>query len=120
MSPLDPQRIRSQLQRDKGWLNQLYCASNYLQSKRILNFAEDAKLETLIKYLNLLSNGVIKIKRQSFEAIEKKHYKLIKKYFESKVSAQNMLQSPREQKLKILIKLANAFPHLLYPLFNET
>ena len=72
MALRETERFKSYLQRDKDWLNQLYCSPNSQNDKRILNFASDAKLDTLIKYLHFLSNGIIKIRRQSFESIEDK------------------------------------------------
>ena len=119
MSLRETGRFQSYLQRDKEWLNQLYCSSNSQNDRRILNFASDTKLDTLIKYLHFLSNGVIKIRRQSFESIDSKHFRAIKKHFESKASLRRLLKLDRQNKLKTLQKLSGAFSHLLYPLFNE-
>ena len=119
MALRETERFKSYLQRDKDWLNQLYCSPNSQNDKRILNFASDAKLDTLIKYLHFLSNGIIKIRRQSFESIEDKHYRAVKKHFEAKSSVRRLLKFERQNKLKTLQKLAGSFSHLLYPLFNE-
>ena len=67
------QRFKTLLIRDKQWLGELYLATNILQSNRILNFATDTKLDTLIRYFHFLSNGAIKIKAASFESIRKSH-----------------------------------------------
>ena len=101
MSSRETERFKSYLLRDKEWLNQLYCSSNYQNDRRILNFAADTKLDTLIKYLQFLSNGVIKIRRQSFESIDSKHYRAIKRHFESKASIKRLLKLDRANKLKI-------------------
>ena len=66
MSNSEQQRFRNYLVRDKEWLQQLYTSTNTLQTKRLLNFATDTRLDTLIKYLHYLSNGAIKIKRANF------------------------------------------------------
>ena len=92
------QRFKALLIRDKPWLGELYLSTNILQSKRILNFATDTKLDTLIRYC---------------------HIGFVKKHFESKTSLNRILQSEREEKLKILRKLSASFSFLLYPLFNE-
>ena len=113
------QRFKALLIRDKQWLGELYLSSNVLQSKRILNFATDTKLDTLIKYFHFLSNGAIKIKASSFDSVRKSHVSFIKKHFESKAGLNRILQAEREEKLKLLRKLGASFPYLLYPLFNE-
>ena len=63
MSNSEQLRFKNYLIRDKEWLESLYTSTNTLQAKRLLNFASDTKLDTLIKYLHYLSNGAIKIKR---------------------------------------------------------
>ena len=118
MSNSEQQRFKNFLIRDKEWLESLYTSTNTLQAQRLLNFATDAKLDTLIKYLHFLSNGAIQIKKANFEAIPNNHLRWIKKHFETKVALTRGLQLPREEKLKRLRRLVNSFAHLLYPLFN--
>ena len=113
------QRFKALLIRDKPWRGELYLSTNILQAKRILNFATDTKLDTLIRYFHYLSNGAIKIKTASFESIRKSHVSYVKKHFETKASLNRILQSEREEKLKVLRKLAASFSFLLFPLFNE-
>ena len=119
MTNSEQQRFKNYLLRDKEWLESLYTSTNTLQAKRLLNFASDTKLDTLIKYLHYLSNGAIKIKRANFEAIARNHLSWIKKHFESKVALNRGLQLDREEKLKRLRRLVPSFPYLLYPLFNQ-
>jgi hypothetical protein len=113
------QRLRALLIRDKQWLGELYLANNILQTKRLLNFGADTKLETLIKYLHCLSNGSIKMKKSTFEKVKNSHITFVKRHFETKAALNRLLQSDREEKLKILRKLCASFSYLLYPLFNE-
>ena len=54
MSNSEQQRFKNYLIRDKEWLESLYTSTNTLQAQRLLNFATDAKLDTLIKYLHFL------------------------------------------------------------------
>ena len=84
MSNSEQQRFRNYLVRDKEWLEQLYTSTNTLQTKRLLNFATDTRLDTLIKYLHYLSSGAIKIKRANFEAVKVSHLAVIKKTLKAK------------------------------------
>ena len=116
---MSKEQLKSALIRDKLFLKELYESNSLSKSKRILNFANDGQLVTLIKYLNLLSTGVIKIQKRFFDALEKRHLAFMKKHFEKKTQLQHLLASERKQKLKILLRLSSIFAHLLAPLFNE-
>ena len=108
------------MQRDKGFLKQLYEGQNTSSNNRILTFASDIKLNTLIKLLHFISNGEIKIKRRNFEIIQKnKKLALIRKHVEKKAALARLLKSEREVKIKFLKKLSSIFSSLLYCLFNE-
>jgi hypothetical protein len=61
--------MKQLLIRDKSFLQELYVSKNSLSTKRILNFASDTKICTLIKFLHFLANGEIKIKKTNFYAI---------------------------------------------------
>ena len=104
--------------RDKEFLKALYDASAS-HVKTILNFASDSKLNTLIKFLHLVSNGVIKVRREHFEHLENKHLKLIKKHLESKASVKKLIQADRKTKLTLLLKFTNKYHALLFTWFNE-
>ena len=114
---MDKQRFKALLVRDKEWLEELYSAPSDPMRKRLLNVASDKKLDTLIRFLNLLSRGEIKMHKKNFEALQNKHIQHLKRHFEKKV--QNLLNSDRLQKLKMLNKVVQALPFLLYTLFNE-
>jgi len=64
-----------------------------------------------------VSNGEIKIDKNSFDKLEKKHLNHIKKVFEKKTTIQNLLKGERPQKLKSLQKLLTVLPFLLSTLF---
>jgi hypothetical protein len=115
----DQERFRSFLLRDKDWLSQLYLANSALRCKRLLLFASDSKLDTLMKYLHYLANGQITMQKAHFEAIQKRHLSSIRKAFESKQALNSSLRLEREEKLKILLKLVNLYQLLLHSLFNE-
>jgi len=115
----DQQRFRSFLLRDKEWLDELYTANSALHCRKLLLFASDTRLDTLMKYLHYLSNGEITMKKSNFDALPKKHLNLIKRAFESKQTLNHNLRQDREYKLKIVLKLAPVFKLLLYSLFNE-
>lgn len=112
-------RFKQVLIRDKEWLRTLYQSDSSVQIKRQLNFSSDSNLETLIKFIHLLSNGLIKMTKQNFELIERRYFNIIKKNFESKKSFKSLLTSERSIKLEKLNKLAPVMNLLLYTLFNR-
>ena len=116
---MNREQFKSYLQRDKNFLKELFESDSLVKSRRILNFASDSELNTLIKYFHLVCNGEIPIKKQNFDALEKKHFNVIKKNFEKKGSLQKLLQNSRKMKLLLILKLAPAFSNLLAPLFRE-
>ena len=116
---MNREQFKSYLQRDKNFLKELFESDSLVKSRRILNFASDSELNTLIKYFHFVCNGEIPIKKQNFDALEKKHFNVIKKNFEKKGSLQKLLQNSRKMKLLLILKLAPAFSNLLAPLFRE-
>ena len=112
--------LKSQMIRDKQFLKELYEGSNSEHKKKIINFANDMKLNTLIKFLHFLANGEITIKKDNFEQIPNKTLKFIKKFVEKKAAVQRLLKSDRIKKLQFLRTLANFYQFMLYCLFNET
>ena len=113
--------LKSYLIRDKAFLRDLYEGEGRLKNNRILTFASDSKLNTLIRLLHFIANGEIKIKRVNFEVIQaNKKLKLIKKNVEKRAAVNRLLKSERDQKLKFLKQLSSIFSALLYCLFNET
>ena len=61
--------MKQYLIRDKSFLQELYSSPNPLNTKRLLNFASDSKLATVIKLLHFLANGEIPMKKSNFDAI---------------------------------------------------
>jgi len=80
------EQFKSQLIRDKLFLKELYESNSASKSKRILYFGSDSEINTLIKYLHLVSNGEIKIKKENFESLKKHHLSTIKKNLEKKLN----------------------------------
>jgi hypothetical protein len=117
---MNKETVKSYLIRDKAFLRDLYEGENSVKNNRILTFASDVKLNTLIRFLHLLSNGEIKIKKDNFEILQKhKKLSLLKKTVEKKAAVARLLKSERIEKLKFLKKLSNIYSALLYCLFNE-
>ena len=112
------EQFKNYLQRDKIFLKGLYKAESKAKIKRFLTFASDGELTTLIKYIHLVCNGEIHIKKKNFEALETQIH-FIKKNFEKKAVFQKLNQSTRLQKLKVLSRLQSIYSNLLFPLFNE-
>ena len=113
--------LKSYLIRDRGFLRELYESPNNIVSNRILNFASDIKLNTLIKFLHFLANGEVPIKKTNFDLIQS-HKKLnfIKRHVEKKSAVSKLLKADREIKLKFLKQLSAIYAVLLYILFNES
>lgn len=116
---MDKERFKAQLERDRVWLEELYRAENIPQRKRLINFASDKKLDTLIIFLHFVSNGQIKVAQHHFENLENKHLKHFKKYFEKKAAVVRLLKSERENKVKLVFKLLQVLPFVLSTLFKN-
>ena len=116
---MNSETFKPYLVRDKVFLNELYQSSSVPNSKRLLLFAADQKLDTLIKFLHFVANGEIKLKKQHFDQFSKAQVTLMKKKFEKKKLLKQFLKEERKVKIATLQKLAPILPQLLYPLFNE-
>ena len=75
---MDRDRFKSLLVRDKVWLEELYSTSSLPNRKRLLVSASDKKLDTLIKFLHLLSIGEIKMHKKNFDAMDKRQIQHLK------------------------------------------
>lgn len=111
--------LKSLLLRDKQFLKALYDSQSQSHTKNILNFASDSKLNTLIKFLFMVSNGHIKIKKEHFAGLSGHHLKVFKKHLDSKAGLQHILSAERKVKLQYLYKFSTCFTNLLYTLFNK-
>lgn len=111
--------FKALLLRDKEFLKSLYESSSSSHSKTILSFASDSKLNTLLRFLHMISSGQIKIKKEHFNSLTKKHLNLVKRHFESKLCLTKLLKEDRKAKLQILSKFCTIFPDLLFTLFNQ-
>ena len=117
---MNKETFKSYLIRDKLFLRELYESPNKIVCNRILSFANDTKLNTLIRFLHFLATGEIPIKRNNFELIQAhKKLKYIKRQVEKKSAVSKLLKTDREAKIKFLKNLSNIFAPLLYCLFNE-
>ena len=120
LSKMNKEVMKNYLIRDKAFLRELYEGESVVKNNRILNFASDTKLNTLLRLLHFISNGEIQIKRVNFEIIQNnKKLSIIKKAVEKKAALKRLLNTDREAKLKFLKKLSSVFLALLYCLFNE-
>ena len=112
--------FKTYLVRDKGFLKSLYEGEDKAKNNRILTFASDTKLNTLIRFLHFLSNGEIKIKKNNFDIIHaSQKLNFIKRHVEKKAALSRLLKSEREEKMKFLKKLSTLYSALLHCLFNE-
>jgi len=113
-------RFKEQLVRDKAWLKQLYENQSITNLKQLIRSASDKQLDTLIRFFHYLSNGVIKMHKKNFDALEKRHILYLRKSFESKVALKKLISGERSEKLKKILKIANILSLLLYTLFNDS
>ena len=113
------QQFKTYLQRDKGFLKELFESNSVSKSKNLLNFSSDSELTTLIKYIHFVASGEIKIKKKNFDSLGNRSFAVIRKNFEKKGALQKVNQSVRKDKIKILLKLVPSFSNLLAPLFVE-
>ena len=111
-------QMKALLLRDKEFLKSLYEA-DAVNAKRILMISSDSKLITLIRFLHMVSNGQIRIKKEHFDSLANKHLKIFRKDFEPKAAAKRLLSGERAIKIQILGKFVNLFHELLFTLFNE-
>ena len=116
---VNQEQFKSILQRDKIFLKELYESNSRAKSKNILTFATDGEITTLVKYIHFVANGIIKIKKQNFDAIGQRHLSFSRKHFESKASLHKLNQCGRKDKMKVLLKFIPIYNHLLAPLFNQ-
>ena len=119
MNPFSNEHMKNLLLRDKTFLKSLYEGPNPLKNKRVLISANDSQLNTLLKYLNSVCNGQIKIKKENFELISNAKKISSLKAIDSKKKLSEMLKSDRVLKLTFLKKFSNVYGPLLYILFNE-
>lgn len=117
---MNPETFKSVLERDKVFLEELYTSQSVPNTKRLLNFASDQKLNTVIKLFHFIANGIIKMKKHHFDSFSKRQVNILKKNFEKKSALKKIVQSERQNKLKVLFRCAPVMNFLLYPLFNET
>lgn len=120
MATFEKQRFKQYLTRDKEFLRDIYMSESSYNTKRLLMFASDQKLNTLIKLLYFISNGEIRIRKADFEHFKKSQISFMKKNFEKKTAILRNLKNDREKKLKLLQKLSPILNKLTYPLFNSS
>lgn len=120
MATFERQRFKQYLTRDKEFLRDIYMSESSYNTKRLLMFASDQKLNTLIKLLYFISNGEIRIRKADFEHFKKSQISFMKKNFEKKTAILRNLKNDREKKLKLLQKLSPILNKLTYPLFNSS
>ena len=66
------EQFKTYLQRDKNFLKELYSSDSKAKTKNILTFASDGELNTLTKYIHLVCNGEIHLKKRKLFISPKK------------------------------------------------
>ncbi|MBM3937458.1 MAG: hypothetical protein FJ333_02225 [Sphingomonadales bacterium] len=111
--------FKPQLLREKEFLKSLYNSESVAHTKNILTFASDVKLNTLVKLVHFISNGVIKVRKEDFEAIGKANIHFIRAQFETKDSLKKLLHGNRQVKLQVLLRLKKHYHSILFTCFNQ-
>lgn len=81
---LTSERFKQYLVRDKDFLHEIYASDSTGNAKRLLMFANDQKLDTLIKLFHFISTGQIKMKKTHFDSFSKAQVLFLKRNFEKK------------------------------------
>lgn len=117
---MDNITLRNLFIRDKGFLKSLY-DNTTVENRRILSYTSDTQLNTLLKYLHVVSNGQIPMSKNNFDQIvNHKKLSLIKRHTEKKANLIASLHMSRDAKLKFLNQLSKIYNPILYALFNES
>jgi len=116
---MNPERFKPVMLRDKLFLKEIYLSPSVPNTRRLLNFGSDQKLNTLIKVLHLVAVGEIKLKREHSNEITTKSVRALHKHFETKVGLKRLINMERAEKLKLLSSIAPCLTYFLFPLFNE-
>ena len=78
---LTKEHMKSLLLRDKGFLRELYEGNNVAKKRQLILYSNELELNTLLKFLHFLSNGLIKIKQKNFELLPVRKLNLIKNVY---------------------------------------
>lgn len=113
------EQMKTLLIRDKSFLKDLYEGTNIANKKRLIMFASDEKLDTLLKFLHFLATGQISLQKNHFEQLSLRIINLLKRNVEKKPKLLFLIESDRNMKVKFLLKLCNAYNLLLDTLFSE-
>jgi len=115
---MDIHYLKSEFLNVKDFFYFLYSHNSRQNSARISS-ASDKELDILIKFLHLISNGKIILKKQNLEAVLKsRRMKTLRCHFERKDSFLETLNSERDNKIDILKKFVVLYPSLFFTTFN--
>jgi len=116
---MNSENVKSLLIRDRQFLKTLYDSGNSAQIRHLISTGDDTHLNTLIKYLHFVTSGQIFINKENFSSIEEnKKLKILTHWVEKKSSTLSLINGPRINKVKFLLKLSNVYTNLLFGLFN--
>jgi len=112
--------MKSEILHHKVFLHTLY-KGNPRQNANLIANANDSALNTLIKVLHLICNGIISLRKHDFQILKKsKLLNFLNSYVNTKDSYVKLLLASREDKIQILRKFSALYNSLLYLIFNLT
>lgn len=116
---LTKEHMKDLLIRDKGFLKELFEGDNVARKRRMILYANELQLVTLLKFLHFLANGQITIKKTNFDKLSVRTINLIKRNVEKQTKLYLLINSDRQTKLKFLLQLSKFYNVLLDCLFTE-
>lgn len=111
--------LKTYIERDTNFLRALYECENHLTKRQILKYAEDSKINTLLKYVHFFANGEINTTAENFSKIRQSgKLKLVYETISELEQTVVFLQFPRYTKLHFLYELLHIYTELLTPVFS--
>lgn len=113
----DKDQVRKSMLLQKSYFHDLF-SSNSLTCGTILASGSILNLNTLIKVLHFITIGEIPLSNQAIERLTKsRKAHFLHKKFKQKKLVRNLLNSNRQEKISVLVKVQKFLPDLLESLF---
>jgi hypothetical protein len=112
---MDKAYLRSEFEKQKPFLKKLY-----LKERQVIGSADDDSLNTLIKILHMIYLHEIGLTEDNINTIIKSKRSKKLEQFKSKKYFVQLLNGPRENKIKTLNQFITLYPIFLHGFFNES
>lgn len=113
-------QLRECMIKEKQFLKSLF-VGNPLSNRSTLSFATNFQLNVLIRVMYYVVRGQIPMKRVHFESLTKtKKRGVLNSRLSTSKSLKQLIESPREDKLKFLNNFLSCYCYLLFLIFNQS